>query len=732
FAGISRIASTPEYDPYSLDIKFREKLDNEQDKGKRDSMRSVAQNVTTIKTLNFTNVKKLRADGKRPMPWSISNFDFNYSYTITQHHDPLIENDELRRTRAALGYGYTMQPKYIEPFKRLIKSKSKWFTFIKDINFNLIPSQVSVKADVFRQFGALRLRNVGGGPYKIPETYNKYFTFDRFYIVQWNPARSITIDYSAINNARIDEPIGRIDTKAKKDSVRTNFFKGGRNTHFHQQVTATYNVPTQKIPFLDWTTIRASYATQYDWLVASLLARSLGNSLSNTQTKTINGEFNFDQLYNKSRFLRAVNTPPPPGAGGKDDKKTDDKNKPADKNAKVPGVKENKPWEISPDSLAKMTPKQRRLAKKQMRKKRREERRLLRQQKQNTPMEVGKPIRIVAGLATSLKRVGIQYNEDLGTTLPGYLDSTQVLGNNLKNGNPGFGFSFLGLQPDTSWINRFGSKGLFSRDSLVSAMIQQRYNQRLSITAQLTPVRDLNIDINFDKTFSKNYSELYKDTTGIAGLTRLSPYTAGSFSVSYISYQTLFNKFDPNIVSETFKKFEANRLILSQRLGPKNPYQSGVIDVNGYYDGYGRYAQDVVIPAFLAAYTNKDPLTINLIKNDNPKLKSNPFSGILPKPNWSITYNGLSKIPGLDKVFTNVSIRHGYHSTLSMNSFNSALLFQDRFHVGYPEFFDTTAGEKRFIPYFLVPNITIQEQFDPLIEVDMTFTNELSTRIEFR
>jgi cell surface protein SprA len=67
-----------------------------------------------------------------------------------------------------------------------------------------------------------------------------------------------------------------------------------------------------------------------------------------------------------------------------------------------------------------------------------------------------------------------------------------------------------------------------------------------------------------------------------------------------------------------------------------------------------------------------------------------------------------------------------------MNSFNTALLFTDRFHVGYPEFLDTTSGEKRYVPYFLVPNITIQEQFDPMIEVDMTFTNQLTTRVEFK
>lgn len=737
YAGLSKMNSNPQYDPLDLDITLRQKLNEASGKAKKDSIRSYAQDATTIKTLNFTNVKKNKTDGKRPKFWSISNIDLNYSYISTIHHDPLIENDELTRTRGALGYNYAPQAKYLEPFKKMIKSKSKWLTLFKDFNFNPIPTQLSFKAEVFRQFGATRVRSIGAGSsYKIPETFNKYFTFDRYYILQWSITHSINIDFQATNNARVDEPYGRLDTKQKKDSVKNNFFKGGRNTQYAQNVVVTYNVPMQKIPLLDWTTLRASYASRYNWLAASLLARNLGNTLSNTQTKTLNGELNFEQLYNKSRFLRAVNTAPPPGAGGgKDDKNKKDDKKPTDKNDKnVKNEKVEKPrpsWEISPDSLAKMSPKERRKAKKEMRKRRREEKRRLKQEKKNAPLELPGAVRAVGSIVTAVKRIGVQYTEDYGTLLPGYLDSTKLLGYNPSTRNPGFDFIF-GYQPDTTWINEFGAKGMLSRDPLVSAMIQQRYNQRLNITAQVSPFRDFNIDINVDKTFDKQYSELYKDTTGTSGLTRLSPYTMGSFSVSYISYQTLFEKFDPNVVSETFKQFEANRVLLSQRLGPKNPYSSGAIDPEGYYEGYGRYAQDVVIPAFIAAYTKKDPMKVPLIENNNPKLNANPFKGIIPRPNWSISYNGLTKIPGLEKIFSNVSIRHGYHSTLGMNSFNSALLFQDPFHTGFPSFVDTTSGQKRFVPYFLVPNVTIQEQFDPLIEVDMTFTNQLSTRVEYR
>jgi cell surface protein SprA len=345
--------------------------------------------------------------------------------------------------------------------------------------------------------------------------------------------------------------------------------------------------------------------------------------------------------------------------------------------------------------------------------------------------EVNGAVKTFFRLATSLKRVGIQYTEDFGTTLPGYIDSTKILGYNPKSREPGFAYIF-GYQPDTSWINRFGAKGLLSRDSLVSDMIRQRYNQRLNITAQISPFRDFNIDINLDKTFDKQYSELMKDTSGHAGLRRLSPYALGSFSVSYIAFQTLFKSFNPNEVSATFKQFESNRTILSKKLSELNNYQGGVIDPSDpqYYKGYGRYAQDVVIPAFIAAYTNKNPNSVSLVKNNNPNIRSNPFSGILPKPNWTLTYNGLSRIAGLDKIFTSFTLRHGYHSTFSMNSFNTALLFQDPLRVGFPYFRDTLTGN--YIPYFLVPNISIQEAFDPLIGIEMTFTNQLSTRFEFK
>ena len=259
---------------------------------------------------------------------------------------------------------------------------------------------------------------------------------------------------------------------------------------------------------------------------------------------------------------------------------------------------------------------------------------------------------------------------------------------------------------------------------MLNNLFLQNYGQKLNVTAQVEPFRDFLIDLNLDRSLTKNYSTLFKDTLGTGKFNSLNPYSGGGFSMSYISFQTIFGKYDPNNTSETFKQLESNRQILSKRLGSSNPY-SKAAGSDGYYKGYGRYAQDVLIPAFLSAYTKKDPVSIGLLNTgETGSVKTNPFRAYLPKPNWRLTYNGLSRIESMQQYFTNFTLSHGYNSTLSMNSFNSALLFQDTLLYGFPSFLDTISGN--FVPYFLVPNLLISEQFAPLIGVDFSTPGQLS------
>jgi cell surface protein SprA len=702
YAGYSQTVMNPEYDPYDQDIKLKDKLATVINK---DSIKNIAQDFAAITTVNVTNMRKTKTNEKPLRIYDVSNFDVSYSYTKTERRSPLIESDVIEKHYAGLGYNYAPQPKFIEPFKKLIKYRSPWWNIIKDFNFNYRPSLLSFRADVNRQFGAVRAREVtipgvAPSPFKIPETYDKYFVFDRVYNMRWDVTRSINIDFSATNNARIDEPMGRINTKEKKDSIRQNLFKGGRNVIYRQTANASYNLPLAKIPALDWTTARINYATTYNWIGASRLAVNLGNTIENSQTRVATAQLDFTRLYQKSKFLRSLETEKNPNA---------------------------KPTLVSPN--IKFDPKDTvGKSKKYVAKLFRRLNRLEAKKDKNLPYDPNDAVKFFGRMLTSVKSINVNYNESFNSRLPGYTDSTQILGQNWGTRAPSMAYVF-GKQPDDRWLDDAARKGWITRDTNFNFLFTQSYRQELKMEATVEPLRDFTIDLNLTRSFSKNYSQLFKDTTGRGDFGHLSPLAAGGFDISFISYQTMFRRYSATTPGQSFLQFEQNRQLLSQRLGQANPYSGGQVNPDGYYKGYGRYAQDVLIPAFIAAYTDQDPLKVGLLDQKNRKINDNPFKRYLPKPNWRLTYNGLSRLPGLDRIFTNFTITHGYTSNLSMNNFTSALLYADQFGFGFPSFLDTISNN--FVPFFIVPNLTISERFSPLIGIDVQMTNQLNFKVDY-
>lgn len=675
YAGVTQTTSTPQYDPYDLDIKLADKIRASPAK-QQDSLREQAVDQTTVQTINFTNVHRNNTTNKKLKVWSIENINVSYSYVRSEHHSPVAVEDELITNKASLAYNYTHTAKFWEPFKRRIKSRSPWFNLIRDFNLNPMPSVLGFQANVVRQFGAYRSRNVGGPKDLLPETFNKFFTFDRLYTLRWDFTRSLALDFTAANRAWVDEDSGRL-SKASRHRMWENFWKGGRTVLYTQNTNITYTLPTSKIPILDWTTIRAGYSATYTWTGASQIARTLGNSIQNSLQRTVQGDLDFNRLYSKWNLLRGLDQVP----------------------------SQNPPAGRSGQDTARNKANQVRL----------------------TPHLEGVP-KVFAKLLTSLKHVTLNYSDNSTSTIYGFLDSTKAFGMDFHTKQPGWGYVF-GQRPDTNFINRLGRKGLLTPDTTFNNQNIISYTQRITATATLEPVRDLHISVTFDKTFGSNYSELYKDTAGGSGLARLNPYLTGTFSVSFLSFQTLFEKYKPNEISNTFKQFENNRQIISNRLGIQNPYVNGLTGTNGYAKGYGRYAQDVLIPAFIAAYTGKSANSIALINEGGGSVTSNPFSGYLPKPNWHISYNGLSKLPWFRKIFTNFSLTNSYTSTLSMNSFTSSLNYRDPYGYGQPGFIDTLTGN--LVPFYQVPNITISEQFAPLLDIDIQFVNQVQAKVGY-
>ena len=771
FFGYSQNVSTPQYDPYKLDVKLSDELARARDAAQRDSIRKAAQDFTSITSFNFTNVRIAGNPDKqatKTMPWSIKNFDFTYAFSTQFKHNSLISEDRLTTQKFGLGYTYAIRSKSFEPFKKAIKSKNKWYGLIKDFNVKPLPSSVSFRNDMNRVVDQTQVRNISDGPYQIPATFYKNFTWTRQYNMRWELTKSLSFDYAATNISRIDEPYGLINTTQKKDSLLDRIKKGGRNTNYNQSFNSSYNLPMQKMPLLDWTNIRLNYSATYTWTAGSLIEPGIGNTIANTQNRGLTGELNWSQLYSKNRFLKYVNLPPPKkdnkqlnNKGAKDSKDGKD-GKDGARDNKEPAAKEEKKEEErkkkskefkSPtsrqdsiisamiasgklsnqqlDSLVKVQDALAEARRKAEKEKKRLDKIAKRKKRKSKPPEINTIERIVGRLFTMVKRTNVNYSELSGTVLPGYTDSTNYLGVNKNTLSPGLDFVY-GYQPDKYWLEAQAANGRISRDSLFNGQLQQRYSQTLNLTTTVEPLPDLRVDLSLNRTFSKTHSEIFKDTnyTGPASYAHLNPYETGSFSESYIGINTIFKSSGAN--SAVFKQFQANRIILSQRLGTSNPYTNGVKDPNNpnYTKGYTQYSQDVLIPAFIAAYTGQSASSVAQVDYTNSSIKSNPFKYYLPLPNWRVSYTGLSKLPWFSDVFTNFTVNHSYSGTMSMGSFTSSLFYQDLYNLGYPSFLDSSSGN--YVPFFQIPTVTIAEQFSPLIGFDMAFKNNVTARIEYR
>jgi cell surface protein SprA len=97
-------------------------------------------------------------------------------------------------------------------------------------------------------------------------------------------------------------------------------------------------------------------------------------------------------------------------------------------------------------------------------------------------------------------------------------------------------------------------------------------------------------------------------------------------------------------------------------------------------------------------------------------------------PNWRITFDGLSRLAFIQSIFRSVSISHQYRSTYSVSSFTTNL----KFSPGTSGMGDMRDLQGNFIPMYEINVVTINEQFSPLINVDLNWKNSMTTRVEWK
>jgi cell surface protein SprA len=150
----------------------------------------------------------------------------------------------------------------------------------------------------------------------------------------------------------------------------------------------------------------------------------------------------------------------------------------------------------------------------------------------------------------------------------------------------------------------------------------------------------------------------------------------------------------------------------------KNTEYNPVNGVVGYNSG------DVLIPAFIAAYMNKDPNKVGLTAF--PSWRS-------MFPRWDVTYDGFMKWPIMNDYFKMITLTHKYICDYRVANYTSYLNWVNagiEGDLGYVR--NTETG----MPYpsmgYEITSVTLNEAFNPLLGLNATLLNDMTVGIDYK
>jgi cell surface protein SprA len=756
YVGYSETRITPQYNPLDPDIPLKDAMAKAFDEETRDSIQNISEDFTRRKTLTINNAG-ITARGEKPHLWDIANLSVNYTYNEIYRSNTKTEIDVEKNYRGGINYDYQSSPANITPFRNVKFLNAPAFRIIKDFNFYVLPKSLSFRTDLTRYYNEVKTRNINNPFLRVTPSFRKDFEWSRIYDFKYDVTRQLKFDFTANNLARIDEPTGGVDKRRYsdthgtwRDSVMTNLRNFGRTTTYNHFMNLTYTVPINKLPLLSWMNATARYGADYTWLAGPVFPDSLdiniGNSIKNHNELTFTAMANLSTLYAKSKFLKNIenNTRPDAAQRMKAEMKTVEYTREnvnfranivrqvnhnlktsdvtirvlnsdgQEVKGKVEVVSDNRINFTAPEAVTGA--------------------RIIvegRVKKPRNPLIVTGEylVRALMGVRT----LSLTYTSSQGQFLPGYMPETDLLGMTRSNDVTAPGWPFILGFSDPGFFDSAVRNRWLSTDSLLNT--PALYNNKVDISARSTiePFPGLRVDVNADRRFQEAVSAYYiADVNGNFPESTRNRMMSGNFSISVVSWGTAFEKItkDNDYVSPTFEAFKSNTVIISQRRASERQridlsYDPDTDPVTGlpvqgpYKSGYGRTSREVLIPAFLAAYTKTDA--------NNVTLETFP-SALRMMPNWRLSFDGLSKFGMVQKVFRSVNLSHQYRSTYQIGSYTTNL----NYHTDASGISAVRDMQRNFIQQYEINVVTLSEQFSPLINVDMNWKNSMTTRFEWR
>ena len=744
----------------NMHIEGRSREAKEEAKLRKEEKRN-ANNPPDLENPNQNQQPKSNDKPKQKPLYHVSNFTAGFAYSEYYMHDVTIKSQLEKILQSNLDYNFTYNPKNYRPLSKVKFLRNKHLALIRDFNFYLLPTMVAASANIDRTYSTIHYRNIDIDDGYLDPTYQKDFRWRRNYELRYKLSQNLSMNFSANNESRVN-PDGQIDRFAvenerEKDTLFMKFLDLGYNTLYKQNVKFQYQAPINKIPLFNWVSANAIYNADYQWergidpveVAATDTTPSYtinhGNTISNNGVLTLNGALNFESIYRKAPYFRDVmkrfskdgrkkannekrevtatknNLRFAKGVGriiyhnlgttDVDANVTDIDGQPI--NGSVSVVDKNRIRFTADDDYEGCTA-------------------VITGKKDVNDSPIVVATDYLAMALMSVRNISVTYKNQRSNTLTGYRPDTKVFGSNYTDGMITPGIDYLMALNDEDFHLYAADKGWLLQDSTLADPVLYTKGNSIGVRVALEPINTFRIDVNFDRSIVYNTEEFFAYATDIDGWQTSSRVKHGNFRISYNMIKTAFHKVGDDYSLDTYNKFLNHREIIAERqaerrMGLKGYDPTPQVDAEGnliydnYPNGYSKTHQDVLLPAFLAAYAGTDPHKIRL----NPFLK-------IPMPNWRINYKGLGNIPLLKNVVRSAMLTHAYTSSYSITNFknNAEYSFDDEYNFGYS--FARYSANNLFIPQYEIAAVTLDEKFAPLAGIDISWVNLMSTKFEYR
>ena len=748
--------TSPDYDPLDTDIKLKENLEQYETKRERDSVKTMSNTVVESTSFSVTNMKVNIHSKKKDMFYDPANFSISASYNKQNEHTPEMERNQTTEQRGQFNYSYSFNPQPWEPLSK-VKALDK-VKILKEFNLYYLPQSWAFNTAMQRNFSQMKMRDFNrdaDAASKMDITFSKDFTWSRNFDFKYDLSRNLKFSFQTAMNSTVDEGYYTPEIirdyaftndyyEAWKDTIQRSLAKGGSPYTYQQVFTASWNIPINKIPGLDFITANASYNGTYNWARTAQTSSSqtnLGNTITGQRSWQADGTLNFETLYNKSKYWKTMTQ----RYTGRQRQKAFKPKTYTETVVLEPGTPKTITHrlgselleveatdslgrkvkvKVSPDGTTKATVTSSVGGTISLK---------MTSQDPNkrTPAQVTGDM--FAYLGTMIRRVQVTYRDNSSVTVPGFAPQAGFMGQR-KMGNqfaPGYDFAFGFFGDD--FVEKAKREGWLSGDTMVVQPAAQSRTTDLDIKITLEPLPGLKIQLNGKRYMAQSNSIIYSYQDMQENL-------SGSFNITQVAIGTAFARVggqEDNFSNAIYDRFVANRDIMQQRVQaeydkinyPDAGFLRGTVFANQAYKRsngtVSRNSADVLVPAFLAAYTGRD---IN-------KMDRNPILSIWKiLPNWSITYDGLGKLPWMKDNFRSVTLTHAYTCKYAIGSYSSYSTWVGA--AGADKTLGFTRDVQTEVPVpsaaYDISSVTLTEAFSPLIGVNLSMKNSLSVKAEYR